>query len=58
MRFKLNDIMNAQMHDKQLMYTKQKNHRTTEEILDSIDFSEIERYVRNKKLNNINNEQH
>jgi hypothetical protein len=45
-------------YDNERWSIRKKSTKTTEEILDEIDISEIEKYLRKKKLENIkNNEQ-
>lgn len=52
MRIKINDIITMQEY--KLRYSPQPApQQTIESLLDSIDFAEIEKYVRNKKLKNI-----
>lgn len=54
MRIKLNDIITIEEYNKRFNVSNPAPNRTIESILDSIDFAEIEKYVRNKKLKNIN----
>lgn len=49
MRIKINELMQIQELAK--LYSSK---LSTKEILDAIEFSEIEKYVRDKKIKNIN----
>ena len=52
MRITLNDMMSIQEEYNNMFNLL--DNKTTTQILDSIDFNEIEKYVRDKKLKNLN----